>query len=43
VSNGVPFAGLKEQIADLVEFLKALPYEDSEAAGKAAGLIKIER
>lgn len=32
-----------EQIADLVEFLKSLPYEDSEAAGTAAGLIKIEK
>ncbi|MGE5194011.1 MAG: beta-propeller fold lactonase family protein [Deltaproteobacteria bacterium] len=32
-----------EQIADLVEFLKALPYEDPEAAAKAAGLTKIER
>jgi cytochrome c peroxidase len=31
-----------DQIADLVEFLKALPYEDPEAAGKAAGLVKIE-
>ncbi len=33
----------REQIADLVEFLKALPYEDPEAAAKAAGLTKIER
>ncbi len=30
------------EIADLVEFLKALPYEDPDAAGKAAGLVKIE-
>jgi YVTN family beta-propeller protein len=33
----------RDQIADLVEFLKALPYEDPEAAAKAAGLVKIER
>jgi YVTN family beta-propeller protein len=33
----------REQIADLVEFLKALPYEDPEPAAKAAGLTKIER
>ncbi|HTI50168.1 MAG TPA: di-heme oxidoredictase family protein, partial [Planctomycetaceae bacterium] len=33
----------KAQIADLVEFLKALPYEDPEPAAKAAGLVKIER
>ena len=32
-----------EQIADLVEFLKSLPYEDPEAAGTAAGLLKIEK
>ncbi|MSR60347.1 MAG: c-type cytochrome [Planctomycetaceae bacterium] len=31
------------QIADLVEFLKALPYEDPEPQAKAAGLQKIER
>lgn len=31
------------QIADLVEFLKSLPYEDPEPAAKAAGLTKIER
>lgn len=31
------------QIADLVEFLKSLPYEDPESAAKAAGLVKIER
>lgn len=30
------------QIADLVEFLKALPYEDPEPAARAAGLLKIE-
>lgn len=33
----------KSQIADLVEFLKALPYEDPEPQAKAAGLVKIER
>jgi YVTN family beta-propeller protein len=33
----------KVQIADLVEFLKALPYEDPEPAAKAAGLVKIDR
>jgi cytochrome c peroxidase len=32
-----------EQIADLVEFLKSLPYEDPDAAAAAAGLVKIER
>lgn len=32
-----------EQIDDLVEFLKALPYEDPVPAAKAAGLKKIER
>ena len=30
-------------MADLVECLKALPYEDPEPAAKAAGLVKIER
>ena len=30
------------QINDLVEFLKALPYEDPEPAARAAGLIKVE-
>jgi YVTN family beta-propeller protein len=30
------------QIADLVEFLKSLPYEDPEPAARAAGLTKIE-
>lgn len=33
----------KEQIDDLVEFLKALPYEDPEPLAKAAGLKKVER
>ena len=32
-----------EQIADLVEFLKALPYEDPEPAASQAGLVKIEK
>jgi DNA-binding beta-propeller fold protein YncE len=32
-----------DEIADLVEFLKSLPYEDTEAAGTAAGLVKIEK
>ena len=32
-----------EQIADLVEFLKALPYEDPEPAAVAAGLKKVEK
>ena len=31
------------QIADLVEFLKSLPYEDADAAATAAGLVKIEK
>lgn len=31
-----------QQIADLVEFLKALPYEDPEIAAKQAGLTKVE-
>lgn len=30
------------QIADLVEFLKSLPYEDPEPAARAAGLVKVE-
>jgi cytochrome c peroxidase len=29
--------------ADLIEFLKALPYEDPEATSAAAGLIKVEK
>ncbi|HEX8910970.1 MAG TPA: PQQ-binding-like beta-propeller repeat protein [Humisphaera sp.] len=29
--------------ADLVEFLKALPYEDPEPAARAAGMTKVER
>ena len=33
----------REQTADLVEFLKSLPFEDPEAAAKAAGLTKIEK
>lgn len=33
----------EKQVADLVEFLKALPYEDPEPAGKAAGLVKTTR
>jgi YVTN family beta-propeller protein len=32
-----------EQISDLVEFLKALPYEDPEPAAVQAGLVKIEK
>ena len=32
-----------EQINDLVEYLKALPYEDPVPAAKAAGLTKVER
>ncbi|HUE74535.1 MAG TPA: hypothetical protein VMP01_26950 [Pirellulaceae bacterium] len=32
-----------EQIADLVAFLKALPYEDPEPAAVAAGLKKVEK
>lgn len=32
-----------EQISDLVEFLKALPYEDPEPAAEKAGLVKVER
>jgi YVTN family beta-propeller protein len=31
------------QVADLVEFLKALPYEDPEPQAEAAGLTKIDR
>lgn len=30
-----------DQIEDLVEFLKSLPYEDPEPAAKAAGIVKI--
>jgi hypothetical protein len=32
-----------EQIADLVSFLKALPYEDPEPAAIAAGIKKVEK
>jgi cytochrome c peroxidase len=32
-----------DQVNDLVEFLKALPYEDPESAAQAAGLIKVEQ
>ena len=32
----------KSELDDLVEFLKALPYEDPEPAAKSAGLVKIE-
>ncbi len=32
-----------QQIDDLIEFLKALPYEDPEPAAEAAGLKKVER
>ena len=31
------------QVSDLVEFLKALPFEDPEPQAKAAGLVKIEK
>jgi hypothetical protein len=30
-----------EQIADLVEFLMALPYEDAETQAASAGLIQV--
>lgn len=33
----------KQQIDDLVEFLKALPYEDPEPAARSAGMVKVER
>ncbi len=33
----------KEQIVDLVEFLKALPYEDPLPKAKAAGLVRVTR
>ena len=33
----------KQQVADLVEFLKALPYEDPAAAAQKAGLTKVAR
>jgi len=33
----------KPQVADLVEFLKALPYEDVEPKAKELGMMKIER
>lgn len=32
-----------DQVNDLVEFLKALPYEDPEPAAQAAGLKKVEK
>ena len=32
-----------QQIADLIEFLKALPYEDPEPSAEAAGLTKVEK
>jgi DNA-binding beta-propeller fold protein YncE len=32
-----------EQVKDLVEFLKALPYEDPEPAATAVGLTKVEK
>lgn len=32
-----------EQVSDLVQFLKSLPYEDPEAAAKAAGLKQVSR
>lgn len=32
-----------DQVHDLVEFLKALPYEDPEPAAEAAGLSKVEK
>jgi YVTN family beta-propeller protein len=32
-----------DQRADLIEFLKAIPYEDPEAAAQAAGLTKVEK
>jgi len=31
------------ELSDLVEFLKALPYEDAEAQAEEAGLTKIDR
>jgi hypothetical protein len=33
----------RQDLDDLVEFLKALPYEDPEPAAKAAKLPKVER
>jgi cytochrome c peroxidase len=32
-----------QEIDDLVEFLKALPYEDPEPAAKAAGLVEVRK
>ncbi|MFO0977256.1 MAG: hypothetical protein U0996_12710 [Planctomycetaceae bacterium] len=32
-----------EEVDDLVEFLKALPYEDPEPAAKAAGLVEVRK
>jgi DNA-binding beta-propeller fold protein YncE len=32
-----------EQVSDMVQFLKSLPYEDPEAAAKAAGLKQVSR
>ncbi|GAB4142688.1 MAG: hypothetical protein Tsb009_13180 [Planctomycetaceae bacterium] len=41
--HGVTSHLSKQEIADLVEFLKALPYEDPEPLAKKAGLKKVER
>jgi cytochrome c peroxidase len=32
----------REQLSDLVEFLKSLPFEDPEPAAKAAGVLRID-
>ena len=32
----------KQEIADLVEFLKALPYEDPVPQAEAAGMVKVK-
>jgi DNA-binding beta-propeller fold protein YncE len=41
--HGVTSHLTDEQLDDLVEFLKALPYEDPVPAAKAAGLKKVEK
>ena len=41
--HGVTSHLTESQVSDLVEFLKALPFEQPEALAKKAGLRKIER
>ena len=41
--HGVTSSLTTDQVDDLVEFLKALPFEDPEPAARAAGIKQVQR